>query len=77
MIFTNFDIQLSLSDIVTVENAIGVKLPEPLHRYYLTWNGGEPDPYIFENEDLDTLVTEFLPLISHSGQDMGSMSIED
>jgi hypothetical protein len=33
---------------------------------YLASNGGEPDPYVFENDELDTVVSEFLPLRSES-----------
>ena len=28
----------------------------------LASNGGEPDPYVFENDELDTVVSKFLPL---------------
>jgi hypothetical protein len=69
MIFINSDVQLSSHDIVGVENETGVKLPESLRRHYLRWNGGEPEPYVFENQCLDTVVSEFFPLMSHSERD--------
>jgi len=39
-----------------------VTLPDPLRRQYLRANGGSPDPYVFENDELDTVVAAFLPL---------------
>ena len=69
MIFTNSDVHSLSGDIVCVENELDLKFPDPLRRYYLRWNGGEPEPYVFENDSLDTVVSEFFPLISHSGRD--------
>jgi SMI1-KNR4 cell-wall len=38
----------------------------PGAKLYLLANGGIPEPYVFEDENLDTVVTEFLPLKSEN-----------
>jgi len=58
------DLPLSLEQIWAVERQLGFALPESLKRSYLAANGGEPEPYVFENDDVDTVVSQFLPLIS-------------
>jgi cell wall assembly regulator SMI1 len=50
--------------VAACEAELGITLPPTLRAMYLAANGGEPDPYVFENEDLDTVVSEFLPLVS-------------
>jgi hypothetical protein len=35
-----------------------------LRGQYLKSNGGTPDPYVYEDDDVDTVVSEFLPLVS-------------
>jgi cell wall assembly regulator SMI1 len=58
------DLPLSLEQIGKVEQQLGFALPESLKRSYLAANGGEPEPYVFENDDVDTVVSQFLPLVS-------------
>lgn len=50
------------ADLDAFQRSFGVSLPEAVRRFYLSNNGGSPDPYVFENEDLDTVVSEFLAL---------------
>jgi len=38
--------------------------PESLIDLYLKANGGEPEPYVFQKGNIDTVVTEFLALTS-------------
>ena len=49
-----------------MERLLGFSFPEPLRSSYLAANGGEPDPYVFQNDDVDTVVSQFLPLVSSS-----------
>jgi SMI1 / KNR4 family (SUKH-1) len=46
-----------------VERALQLRLPLPLRASYLQSNGGIPEPYVYEDERLDTVVTAFLPLV--------------
>lgn len=62
--FTSSAPLLSLAQIQQAEQLLCFALPAPLKKAYLAHNGGEPDPYVFENDDLDTVVSEFLPLVS-------------
>jgi hypothetical protein len=66
MEFLNSDYPLSETRIAECEAACGVLLPLSLRECYLAANGGVPNPYVFENTDLDTVVSEFLPLASES-----------
>ena len=53
---------ITLEDLSDAEAELGLKLPADLKATYLKANGGQPNPYVFENEDLDTVVNEFLAL---------------
>jgi len=64
MQFTNSKAPLSQSQIDEIEYEFGFRLPQPARDTYLRSNGGEPAPYIFHSEKIDTIVAEFLPLIS-------------
>jgi cell wall assembly regulator SMI1 len=66
MNFTNSDDPLSESEIARCEADLAIRLPSSLRECYLIANGGEPNPYVFQNAKLDTVVTEFLPLKSRS-----------
>lgn len=65
MNFTSRDPPVTAPEIAQGEFDCGIRLPPPLRSMYLASNGGEPDPYVFENDELDTVVSEFLPLKSH------------
>jgi hypothetical protein len=53
---------LTDQDILNAETTLGIVLPLAVRDLYLSSNGGIPEPYVFENKDLDTVVSEFLPL---------------
>lgn len=65
MKFLNPEKKLSKQQIQRVELSLGIKFPSLLVEYYLKSNGGEPEPYVFQKGRLDTVVSEFLPLISN------------
>jgi hypothetical protein len=65
---------LSDADFASTERKLGVVLPAALRQIYLQSNGGVPEPYVYEDENLDTVVSEFLPLSSAS---TGRLTSED
>jgi|APLak6261674355_1056100.scaffolds.fasta_scaffold01511_3 hypothetical protein len=64
MKFTKSEQTLNDQDIVDAEAKLGIKFPLVVRNFYLSSNGGIPEPYVFENDDIDTVISEFLPLIS-------------
>jgi hypothetical protein len=72
MTFRNVDVALSLNDIAKVETEISLTLPEPLRNHYLRWNGGQPEPCVYEDETIDTIIAEILPLKSGAGRGTAS-----
>ena len=62
MNFTGSSDAISGLQIAACEEACGVRLPLSLRECYQESNGGQPEPYVFENDHLDTVVSEFLPL---------------
>ncbi len=54
-------------DIADVETQLGLRFPAAVRTLYLSANGGIPDPAGFQDEKLDTLVAEFLPLKVENG----------
>jgi hypothetical protein len=62
--FVNSEPAVSLADIVEVEQRLSLQLPAVLQALYLKSNGGFPHPYVFEDENIDTVVSEFLPIRS-------------
>src|SRR2546422_2942263 len=64
MKFTNPEPSINAQDIAIAETTLGINFPPPVRNLYLTTNGGEPDHYVLKNENIDTVVTEFLPLKS-------------
>ena len=70
MNFTNLDIEVSLGDISEIEASLGLVFPDSLKTLFTDHNGGEPDPYVFRNDMIHTVVHETLPLIS--GENRGT-----
>ncbi|TPI23262.1 SMI1/KNR4 family protein [Mesorhizobium sp. B4-1-1] len=66
MRFLNSEHPLTGDMIAQCEKACGLVLPAPARELYARSNGGEPDPYVFQNDELDTVVSEFLPLAAES-----------
>ncbi len=67
MKFDDPDVSLTLPEISRIEHEIGLRFPTALRDHYLTTNGGSPDPYVYEDEKLDTALSECLPLMSMRG----------
>ena len=61
-------IALTESDLREVERRLRLSLPPELKAEYLRSNGGEPTPYVYEDDSVDTVVTRFLPLKSSRGR---------
>jgi hypothetical protein len=66
MILTNPEPPVTAEDIADAELTLGLKFPQSLRDLYLSSNGGSPEPYVFENREIDTIIAEFLPLKSES-----------
>jgi hypothetical protein len=64
MQFTNLDRTLSDEEIENVESDLGISFPQSLRDLFANHNGGEPDPYVFLEQGLHTVVNGTLPLIS-------------
>jgi hypothetical protein len=64
MKFTDSDLAITEEEIADIEAGLGLKLPPPVRKLYLVSNGGVPDPYVFEDENISTAITELLPLRS-------------
>jgi SMI1 / KNR4 family (SUKH-1) len=64
MRFLNPEPGVSLLEVAEIEAILGIEFPPAVRSLYLSTNGGEPDPYVFENSNVDTVVAEFLPLKS-------------
>lgn len=67
MKFSNGGPALEPDELARIEQQWGIALPAALRRMYLRSNGGSPCPYVFENDELDTVVSEFLPLSGRTG----------
>lgn len=74
LVFTDSGHPLTADDVARSEAILGFRLPEPLRRFYLATNGGVPDRYVYEDANIDTVVSQFLPL--HSDAPAGH-AVED
>jgi cell wall assembly regulator SMI1 len=59
---------LSQRDIAKAEQAIGLTLPPAVKKFYAKWNGGSPEPYMYQDGTIDTVVAELLPLKSSTAR---------
>ena len=64
MIFNNKDKWLSEDEVLGLEKSLGVEFPAPLRTLFVENNGGEPEPYVYQDDTVFTVVSETLPLIS-------------
>jgi hypothetical protein len=64
MTFANSEPQISAQEITSAEKVLGIVFPLSMRSFYLLSNGGIPEPYVYEDENIDTVVTEFLPIKS-------------
>ena len=62
MIVVDCDVSLTPEDVDRVEAKLGLKLPAAVRAHYLRWNGGTPEPWVFESGGHSEVVSEFLPL---------------
>ncbi len=68
MLFEDADKGVTDSELAGVESTLGFKLSPGLRQQYLSTNGGSPMPYVYEDDNLDTVVTSFLPILSGRGR---------
>jgi cell wall assembly regulator SMI1 len=68
MKFETPEAKISISDLESIERDIGLTLPDDMKSMYLLSNGGSPDPYVYEDDRLDTIVSNFLPIKSSKGK---------
>jgi SMI1-KNR4 cell-wall len=64
MRFLNPEPGVSLLEVAEIEAILGIEFPPAVRSLYVSTNGGEPEPYVLENSNVDTVVAEFLPLKS-------------
>ncbi|QDV21468.1 SMI1 / KNR4 family protein [Gimesia panareensis] len=71
MQFTNAGRKLSAEEIEKIESETGLRFPTSLRQFYLKQNGGEPDPYVLEHDELfiSTVISKVLPLLSSHDND--------
>jgi len=61
--FVNPEKEITIKDINAVETKYNFIFPEDFKEHYLTYNGGEPERYVFVDEDEDEyIVTQFIPI---------------
>jgi cell wall assembly regulator SMI1 len=48
--------------IASFELELGIRFPPALREHYLHANGGSPDPYMYEDENVETVVLSCFPL---------------
>jgi SMI1 / KNR4 family (SUKH-1) len=65
--FENSSAPTSMEELTKIEEELQLKLPTALRDQYLLTNGGRPMPYVYEDDDLDTVVAAFLPISSMTG----------
>jgi SMI1 / KNR4 family (SUKH-1) len=67
MKFENSEPPLNVVQIAEIESTLKLDLPQNLKKLYMTTNGGSPDPYVYEDDNVDTVVADFFPIASSSG----------
>ncbi len=67
MKFENSDSPVDAAELALIDSGISLTLPSTLKGQYLNSNGGAPIPYVYEDDNLDTVVTQFLPIASAKG----------
>lgn len=68
MKFDKSENSISADAIEKIRLDLGVNFPQELNDLYLRSNGGVPEPYVYEDDNVDTVVTEFLPISSNSNK---------
>ena len=72
MKISNSQTKLTEKEISQLESETDISLPDDYRAFLLKYNGGEPDPAVFETKDgkVESLVTKFLPLANISGDNL-------
>jgi hypothetical protein len=65
--FTDSEQPLSAKEIDAIADSVGLTFPSALKAHYLHANGGAPEPYVFEDDSVSTVVSEVLPLKARRG----------
>lgn len=61
--FTNVKMNLTDKDILEIETKYRFKFPIDIREHYLTYNGGEPERYVFVDDDgNEYIVQKFFPI---------------
>ena len=68
MYFDDSEAPITVEELADIEALILLKLPRPLKNMYVIANGGSPNPYVYEDDQLDTVVASVLPIASSSKQ---------
>lgn len=64
MKFENPGEAIDAEDLAEIESRLGLTFPAALRETYLAANGGSPEPYVYNGADVETVVSELLPLMS-------------
>jgi len=67
--FLNKDRLPLAAEVDGLEVQLGRRFPLPLRRLFLENNGGEPDPCVYQDESLHTIVNGTLPLFTGSDRE--------
>jgi len=59
---TDCEEPLTEGKVASFERELGLQFPPGLREHFLRANGGRPDPCVYEDDKVDTVVSEFLPL---------------
>jgi hypothetical protein len=50
------------ADIAEAESQIGINFPDSIREFYLSWNGGRPNPNLFPKDGDSYVIHQFLPV---------------
>lgn len=67
MRFDDSETPTNEAELTRLESLLGISLPLGLRQQYLRANGGSPAPYVYADDNLDTVVSSFLPISSTRG----------
>jgi cell wall assembly regulator SMI1 len=60
--FTDCEELPTEEQITSFEHELSLQFPRGLREHYLRANGGSPDPYMYEDDNVDTVVSQCFPL---------------
>ncbi|MCX7746060.1 MAG: SMI1/KNR4 family protein [Clostridia bacterium] len=73
--FKSLSKSISDEDLLEIEKKYGFTFPQDIRDHYLTYNGGEPEMYVFIDEGYKYIIQRFIP-IKHR-KTMDSEILED